>query len=350
MVPEFQGSDPLSDVSERTGQHGNICTNSLPLEAGRFRVSVDVGVSGRTCGAMEANVSGLTKHVCLLVLICLVLLPDRSAAQSVQEMMNQALKNPTVRDAMQGRLPNVAGQVPNISGRPSEEDIKEVQRLLNARGFEAGTPDGIAGAGTRRAISEFQASIGRAPTGHITREEIAILQAETEVVSFQPQAESEAWDMHDVQSLLTELDYDPGPIDGAWGRRSQAALEQFRQDKGSSTTGRPNAEDIERLRKALAPRPNASVQVVDSGAGPDWPILHALPVVDRSAAFSVAWLNAPAVSSIAIVPLWSETQTAAVSGSAPLRLSAPDKPGLYHVVMMDEAGASIVARLALEVR
>lgn len=59
-------------------------------------------------------------------------------------------------------------------------DRMEIQRRLNALGFDAGPPDGIFGPRTRRAIAEFQRSIGRAPDGRISPAEIAILYERSE--------------------------------------------------------------------------------------------------------------------------------------------------------------------------
>lgn len=55
----------------------------------------------------------------------------------------------------------------------------EIQRRLSMLGFDAGTPDGVFGPRTRRAIADFQKSIGRRPTGEITKGEIAILYERT---------------------------------------------------------------------------------------------------------------------------------------------------------------------------
>lgn len=276
------------------------------------------------------------KYGRLLTVLGVFACPGFSEAQSVQDLMNEALKNPAVRDAMKGRVPSV----PRSRGR---DDVREIQRLLNARGFSAGTPDGIAGAGTRRAISAFQASVGRPQTGQITPEELTILRAGPEPASKPTTSKPKPLDMSELQSLLTDLDYDPGPIDGAWGRRSQQALEQFRQDENSGTAGPPNAEDMEHLRAAV--KPGAE------GAEPGAPILYALPIVDRGSAFSVAWKNAPDRVSIAIVPLRSDdVPNERVSGPAPLRLSAPAQAGLYHIVMIPENAGSISARFKLEVR
>ena len=55
------------------------------------------------------------------------------------------------------------------------EQLRLVQTRLNTLGFDAGVPDGLSGPRTRRAISDFQASIGETPTGTITDEQIAVL-------------------------------------------------------------------------------------------------------------------------------------------------------------------------------
>lgn len=59
------------------------------------------------------------------------------------------------------------------------ENVRDIQRRLNALNFDAGTPDGALGPRSRRAISSFQASIGRPVTGTLTPEETSILFART---------------------------------------------------------------------------------------------------------------------------------------------------------------------------
>jgi hypothetical protein len=44
----------------------------------------------------------------------------------------------------------------------------ELQRLLNARGFGVGVPDGIMGPNTRRGLRAFQDAIGVTPDGFAT--------------------------------------------------------------------------------------------------------------------------------------------------------------------------------------
>ncbi len=50
----------------------------------------------------------------------------------------------------------------------SRGQVREMQRLLNARGFEVGSPDGIMGPNTRRGLRAFQDAIGVTPDGFAT--------------------------------------------------------------------------------------------------------------------------------------------------------------------------------------
>jgi hypothetical protein len=47
----------------------------------------------------------------------------------------------------------------------SRDDYRAIQEMLNAAGFDAGTPDGNWGAGSKRALKEFQTDRGLSPTG-----------------------------------------------------------------------------------------------------------------------------------------------------------------------------------------
>ncbi|TDO09847.1 MULTISPECIES: lytic murein transglycosylase [Halomonas] len=51
----------------------------------------------------------------------------------------------------------------------SRDQLREMQRLLNQRGFAVGVPDGIMGPNTRRGLREFQAAVGTPPDGFATR-------------------------------------------------------------------------------------------------------------------------------------------------------------------------------------
>ena len=256
--------------------------------------------------------------------------------------MNQALKNPQVRDAMRDRNIKVR-QV----GNPG---VLEVQRLLNAQGFGAGPPDGVLGDGTKRAISAFQRSIGRPATGSLTDDEFVVLQSGVATVpSIHVESPIVEVDVRIVQQRLSNLGFDPGPVDGAWGRRSQLALDQFRDARGIDTQGKPTLEDMRILDAALAPE-NATQPPKENLAEP--PQLFALSVVDRGLDFRVAWSHWADEVGVDLLPIRSDLshQFEVAKATMPVSLTAPAEPGLYHIVLLDIAGGKILARLPLEVR
>ena len=59
----------------------------------------------------------------------------------------------------------------------------------------------------------------------------------------------EGIDVRKVQKILTELCYNPGPIDGAWGRKTEAAISKYFSDIGSAYSGSLTLTDYEILSK-----------------------------------------------------------------------------------------------------
>ena len=68
------------------------------------------------------------------------------------------------RKAFRGR-PGVQGDWPTDDLPLSREQRRELQRLLIARGYNVGEPDGAVGSLTRAAIKEIEAKIGMPQTG-----------------------------------------------------------------------------------------------------------------------------------------------------------------------------------------
>jgi len=56
----------------------------------------------------------------------------------------------------------------------------------------------------------------------------------------------------EVQRLLTELGYQPGPVDGAMGPKTRAAISAFQRERGLPVNGRADAGLRDRLRAARA--------------------------------------------------------------------------------------------------
>lgn len=57
---------------------------------------------------------------------------------------------------------------PTNAKKLSKSDIKNLQQVLNAHGFDAGTVDGIFGNGTRRALQQYQAAKGLVADGFLS--------------------------------------------------------------------------------------------------------------------------------------------------------------------------------------
>lgn len=57
----------------------------------------------------------------------------------------------------------------------TRDQVRDFQTRLNTLGFDAGVPDGLYGRNTRTAVSNFQASIGAAPTGKLNESDAAQL-------------------------------------------------------------------------------------------------------------------------------------------------------------------------------
>jgi len=52
-----------------------------------------------------------------------------------------------------------------------------------------------------------------------------------------------------IQNALTELGYDPGPIDGKMGKKTRAAITQFQVNSGLSPDGRASSSLLLKLQK-----------------------------------------------------------------------------------------------------
>ena len=66
--------------------------------------------------------------------------------------------------------------------------------------------------------------------------------AQVERPSYEKPLSSEA--VRDVQARLRALGYYGGPIDGAWGRGTQASLERFQRERRLAVTGRLNQATV----------------------------------------------------------------------------------------------------------
>lgn len=74
--------------------------------------------------------------------------------------------------------PALAKQPPSDAPRLSRAQVKLMQENLNGMGFDAGTPDGIIGSGTRAAIAQFQIAKGWIGDGFTSKQVVDALSTE----------------------------------------------------------------------------------------------------------------------------------------------------------------------------
>ncbi|MFN3670641.1 MAG: lytic murein transglycosylase [Bosea sp. (in: a-proteobacteria)] len=86
------------------------------------------------------------------------------AAYSYNGADSYALAISLLSDRLRGR-PGVQGQWPTDDLPLSREQRRELQRLLIARGYDVGEPDGAVGSMTRNAIKQIEAKLGMQQTG-----------------------------------------------------------------------------------------------------------------------------------------------------------------------------------------
>ncbi|MEQ1611291.1 MAG: peptidoglycan-binding domain-containing protein [Hyphomicrobiaceae bacterium] len=143
------------------------------------------------------------------------------------------------------------------------EVIAAIQRELQARGYEPGTPDGVAGAVTRAAIMAWEHDHGLPPTGEPTE---AVMKAIVLGVSAQAASQINAqWQglpkekrarpeqmMRMVQQSLSALGYNLGKVSGRMNDDTERAIREFETDQNLALSGRISGPLVARLTRLTA--------------------------------------------------------------------------------------------------
>ena len=112
------------------------------------------------------------------------------------------------------------------------EAVKEAQRLLNAKGYNAGSVDGIFGTNTYKATVAFQKAKGLSVDGIIGKNNWAALQANGNL-----KEGSRGDEVKELQEKLNSLGYNAGSTDGIFGSNTEAAVKAFQAANGLSADG-----------------------------------------------------------------------------------------------------------------
>lgn len=133
--------------------------------------------------------------------------------------------------------------------------LRAVQQKLGTQGYAAGNADGIWGGKTRQAVMNFQKANGLEPTGNLNLATIESLQL-PEVLSGSAPQPSEPHparekmmkgpgaplyispsNLRRIQQKLNQDGYNPGRIDGLWGKSTRQAVKNYQQAQGLEPSG-----------------------------------------------------------------------------------------------------------------
>ena len=131
--------------------------------------------------------------------------------------------------------------------------VERVQRILHKKGLYTGKIDGVTGPATRAAMAAY-----RKENGIIESEnaEQAILDHVRYKKQLSAAADFKAPEKDGlsektiglIQTGLSELGYDPGPVDGQVGEKTKEAIRDFQRDRSLEPTGLVSEELLGELR------------------------------------------------------------------------------------------------------
>lgn len=141
---------------------------------------------------------------------------------------------------------------PRQLGALNREQILELQTLLNGLGHDSGSPDGLFGSNTRRAVRAFQAEQGLIADGFPTSALLDQVRVRAGVAPPEPPRPLDSGGVRELQRLLNDLGHDAGPADGRIGSRTRSAIRAFERAQGMNVNGRATTTVLEAARAASA--------------------------------------------------------------------------------------------------
>ena len=134
---------------------------------------------------------------------------------------------------------------PRVLARGTEgNQVRGLQQRLQAHGFNIGKIDSVFGPRTETAVIAFQQAKGLDVSGLVDRETWKALEQDPQPVL--PDLVLAKGDrgskVRTLQIRLQNQGYNPGPVDGVYGSRTQSAVTAYQQAKGLVVDGSVNAQ------------------------------------------------------------------------------------------------------------
>ena len=127
--------------------------------------------------------------------------------------------------------------------------IRKVQQTLNARGYNAGAPNGTLNESTRTALRAFQKSENLETTGRLNDRTLAALGVaeDSAAAGSTRAAPADRTTIREVQRKLTTRGYNAGTADGVMGGATRKALMEFQRAENLAVTGRADRQTLAAL-------------------------------------------------------------------------------------------------------
>jgi len=153
-------------------------------------------------------------------------------------------------------------------------EVRLIQQRLQKLQYFNPEPTGFFGGTTESAVKEFQRINGLAVDGIVGQETEAVLFGQ--VLPPKPPDKrtilrrgDRGSDVTQLQEWLTEINLNPGSINGFYGSQTESAVRQFQAARGLLVTGVANEGTQRELQTVIniirEPRPNENAEIVNTG-------------------------------------------------------------------------------------
>jgi peptidoglycan hydrolase-like protein with peptidoglycan-binding domain len=182
---------------------------------------------------------------------------DNTIGNAQPMLLNAQTPLPAQKPA--GKSP-ASETAPVVAGPDAPEVVSAIQRELQARGYEPGIPDGVAGAVTRAAIMAWEFDHGLGITGEPTEAIMksivlgvsapasAQITTQYQALPKDKRARTEFL-VRTVQSSLSALGYNAGKVTGRVNEDTERSIREFEVDQNLPQSGRISGPLVARLAR-----------------------------------------------------------------------------------------------------
>lgn len=240
------------------------------IEATRWRRPPAAASASEASSANDTDIAAAPTAVASLA-VATVVAPSRTPQPDPKPADREPADREPAPDVLNGveALPRAEIAVARVSSNPQRdesddsapeppsdparaEQVKALQRQLAVLGLDPGPVDGRYGPHTTDAVKHLQDAVGLEPDGIVGPLTAEALHRNTP----KPPADERAKRVKALQSQLSWLGFEPGPVDGRYGPLTTGAVRRFQQAQDIPVDGIVDPTTAETLRASIAQRPS----------------------------------------------------------------------------------------------